>query len=68
MQGSAVPQDREGIAAETIAGRLDHRERNGRGKGRIDRIPAGEQHPQTGHRREGLRCRDDIAGKDRRAA
>ncbi len=59
-EGLAVPHDREEIAAEAVAARLDHRQRDGARERSIDRVAALLQHGDARTDRERLRRRDDV--------
>ena len=67
VQLIAVPDDREGIAADSVHGRLDDRQRDRRGDGRIDRIAAARQHREARLSGQRLRRCHDIGGKHRHA-
>ena len=67
VQLLAVPEDAEGIGAETVAGRLDHRQGDRGGERRIERITALAQHREAGLGRQRMRGRDEVAGEDGRA-
>ena len=63
VQFLAVPEDGEGVAAEAAAGRLDHGQRHGGGKRRVDGVAALRQHGEAGLSRERLRGRDDVVAE-----
>jgi hypothetical protein len=65
VQRAPVPQDREGVAPEAVAGRLDDDESDRRGERGVDRVATAGQHGETRLGRERLRGRDDVARKDR---
>src|SRR6185295_876037 len=67
VQLLAIPQNAERIAANTVAGRLDNRQRDRRRKYRVNGVAAFEHHAQPGLRRERLGGRDHIAREHRHA-
>ena len=68
VQLFTVPDDSKGVAADAVAGRLDHRQRHGGGYGRINGIPPQLQHLHSRLRRQRLRRRNGIMAQHRRAA
>ena len=67
MQPTAVPDDGEGVAADAVAGRLQHRQRHGGGDRRVHRVAALQQHTQTRLRRQRLRSGHRVAAHHRHA-
>ncbi len=63
-----VPEDRKGVAADPVAGRLDDRQRDRRRHRRVDRVAAAQEHPEPRLRRQRLRGRDHVSGQDRNPA
>ena len=63
MQFLAVPDDRETIAAQAAAGRLDDGQGHRRGDGGINGVATGKQHAQAGLCSEWLRGADDVAAQ-----
>ena len=68
MESLAVPHQREGVTADSVRHRLDHRERDGAGERGVDRIPAFQQHAKAGLGGKGLARGHDALGTQERAA
>ena len=68
VQLFTVPDDSKGVAADAVAGRLDHRQRHGGGYGRIHGIPAQLQHLHSRLRRQRLRSGNSVMAQHRRTA
>ena len=68
VQLFTVPDDGKGVAADPVAGRLNHRQRHRGGNGRIDGIPAQLQHLHACLSRQRLRCRNRVMAQHRRAS
>jgi hypothetical protein len=56
--GTGVPQQREQVAADAVADRLDHRQRDRRSECRVHRVAAALQRRQPGLRGQRLRGAD----------
>ncbi len=67
VQLLAVPQDAERVAADAVARRLDHGQRDRGRERRIDGVPPFQQHAQARLRCKRLRGRDDVAREHRHA-
>ena len=65
VQPIAIPHQRERIAADAIHGRLDHRQADGGGQGRIDGVAASGEGRGAGLRCQGLGRGDHVATQDR---
>ena len=68
MQFFAVPDDGEGVAADTAAGRLHDRQRDRRGDGGIHGVSALLQHTHPRLRRQRLGGGDGVMAHHRRAS
>ena len=65
---ATVPDQCKQVTAEAIAARFEHRQRHGGGECGIEGIATTMEHRNASLRRQRLRCRDDVPGKNRRAA
>ena len=61
VQSLAVPHNGKRVTTQTVAGRLDHRQRHRCGNGSIYRVSACQQHTQPGLCGERLGGADHIA-------
>ena len=67
LQGLAVPNDGEGIAADAATGGFDHGQHHGGGDGGINGVAALTQHVQPGLCGQGLGAGDHVVAHHRRA-
>ena len=67
MQLAVRPDQREGVATDTVHARLDHCQRDRSGECGIDGVAATQIHRKTRGGRQRLRCADDILGEQRHA-
>ena len=63
-----IPENGEGVAADAVAARLHHRQRDGRRHRRVHRAAAAAEHLQTGAGGQRLRGRHDVARQHGRSA
>ncbi len=67
VQLAVRPDQRKTVAADPVHARLDHRQRNRRGKSGVDRVAAAQIHRKARGRRQRLRGADDIGSEQRHA-
>ena len=66
VQRALVPDEREGVTADAVVGRLRDRQHRSGGERRVDRVPAALERAQAGARRERMARRHHRLGADRR--
>ena len=65
VQRALVPDEREGVAADPVVGRLRDRQHGGGRERRVDRVAAALERAQAGAGRERMARRDHRLGADR---